>query len=144
MILPGWNVSEPIDLAWKLYDVIESFKSAPEDAKAFVSRVNKFSRALKELQKTINNDTALRSSSAQDLDLLRATLVDCQDVVKRCEAFSEQFQKLVQDGGGSIAGAQQATRWVWKDKKVARLNQEIDNQMVSISVTLMIKTLYAP
>ena len=140
MVLPGWNVSEPIDLAFKLYRVIESLKSAPEEAKAFVSKINKFSRSLRELQKTIENDVATRSS-AQDLDHLRETLEECQDCVKRCEEFGERFRNIAKDGAGSLRGAREATRFVWQDKKVTRLRKEIDDQMNGIGLSLMIKTL---
>lgn len=140
MVLPGWNVSEPIDLAFKLYKVIESLKSAPEEAKAFVSKINNFRRSLSELQKTIENDIATRSS-AQDLDHLRETIVECQDCVKRCEEFGERFGNITRDGAASLKGAREATLFVWQDKKVARLRNEIDGQMNSIGLSLMIKTL---
>ena len=140
MVLPGWNVSEPIELAFKLYKVIESLKSAPEEAKAFVSKINKFSRSLRELQKTIENDIATRSS-AQDLDHLRETLEECQDCVKRCEEFGERFGNITGDGAASLRGAREATLFVWQDKKAARLRKEIDDQMNSIGLSLMIKTL---
>lgn len=140
MILPGWNVSEPIDLAIKLYDVVEALKTAPEEAKSFTAKVNGFRRSLEELQGTLNNDIATRSS-AQDLDHLGATLVECQECVQRCEDFGQRFKGLVKDGRGGLSGASQATRWVWQDKKVARLRAEIDSQMGSIGLSLMIKTL---
>ena len=140
MILPGWNVSEPVDLALKLYEVIEALKSAPEEAKAFRSKIDNFRRSLTELQKAIQHDVSSRSS-AQDLDHLRETLIQCQDCVKRCEEFGRKFGKIAKDGAASLRGAREATRFVWQDKKVARLRQEIDGQMSSIGLTLMIQTL---
>ena len=140
MVLPGWNVSEPVELALKLYHVIESLRSAPEEAKAFVSKINNFSRSLRELQKTIQNDIANRSS-AQDLDHLRETLTECQDCVKRCEEFGEKFRHITRDGSGSLKSAKEATRFVWQDNKVARLRKEIDDQVNGIGLSLMIKTL---
>lgn len=136
MILPGWNVSEPIDLAIKLYDVVEALKNAPEGAKSFVYKVNSFRRSLEELQQTLKNDIAARSS-AQDLDHLHATLLECQQCVQRCEEFGRRFESLTGDGKGGLLRA----RWVWQDKKVARLRAEIDSQMGSIGMSLMIKTL---
>jgi SMC interacting uncharacterized protein involved in chromosome segregation len=140
MVLPGWNVSEPVELAFKLYHVIESLRSAPEEAKAFVTKINSFSRSLRELQKTIHNDIATRSS-AQDLDHLRETLEECQDCVKRCEEFGERFRHITRDGSGSLKSAKEATRFVWQDNKVARLRKEIDDQVTGIGLSLMIKTL---
>ena len=140
MVLPGWNVSEPIDLAIKLYEVVEALRSAPDSAKAFVSKINNFRSNLKELQRILESDTV--SHSADDLENLRATLHQCQACVQRCEEYSEKFGKLIKDGGGRMDGAGQATRWALQDKKVTRLREEIDSQMNGIGLTLAIKALY--
>lgn len=140
MVLPGWNISEPVDLAWKLYHVVESLKSAPEEAKAFVTKINAFTRSLNELQTTLNNDNTSHAS-AQDLDHLRLTLVECQVCVKRCEEFSQRFEQLTRDGARGVSGAGQAARWALQDKKVDGLRRGIDSQMNGIGLTLMIKTL---
>ena len=139
MVLPGWNVSEPIDLAYKLYEVLEALRSAPESAKAFVSKINAFSSNLSELQKILESETA--SHSAQDLEHLRATVLECQACVKRCVEYGEKFGKLTKDGRGKMDGAGQAARWTLQKEKVARLREEIDGQMNSIGLTLQIKTL---
>ena len=140
MVLPGWNVSEPIDLAYKLYEVVDALRSAPDSAKAFVTKINNFSANLKELQRILESDTA--THSPQDLEHLRATVLECQACVKRCEDYSEGFKKLTRDGRGKMDAAGQATRWALQEKKVARLREEIDAQMGSIGLTLQIKTLY--
>ncbi|KAF6231112.1 hypothetical protein HO173_010612 [Letharia columbiana] len=138
MVLPGWNISEPIDLAYKLYEVVESLRSAPESAKAFVSKINNFSGNLKELQRILEDDTTSRSS--QDLEHLRATIVECQACVKRCEEYSEGFGKLTKDGRGKMDGAGQAARWALQEKRAAKLREEIDGQIGNIGLTLAIKT----
>ena len=140
MVLPGWNVSEPLELAVKLLKVVEALKSAPEEAKAFRSKIDSFRRSLTELQKVIHHDVSSRSS-AQDLDHLRETLEQCQDCVKRCEEFGDKFGKIAKDGAASLRGAREATQFVWQEKKVAKLRQEIDSQMNGIGLTLMIQTL---
>jgi len=140
MVLPGWNVSEPIQLAIKLYDVIDALKDAPEDARAFVSKVNGFRRSLEELGQTLKSDFS-DLSSFQDLDHLHATLVECQGCVRRCQDFGDRFKSLTKDGGGSITRVGQAARYLWQDKKVARLRAEIDSQMNSIHLNLTIRTL---
>ena len=140
MVLPGWNVSEPIDLAYKLYKVVESLRSAPESAKAFVSKINNFSSNLEHLQRILEKDTA--SHSTKDFDHLRATVLECQACVKRCEEYSEGFGKLTKDGRKKLDAAGQAARWTLQEKRVARLREEIDTQMSSISLTLTIQSLY--
>lgn len=139
MVLPGWNVSEPIQLALKLYEVVEALKNAPEGAKAFISKVNRFSRSLEVLQQALKGDTESRYY-AQDLDHLQATLVECQDCVKRCEEFSKPFQDLTRDGKGGLTSAGQRVRLVWQEKKVAKLAEDVRDQIDSIGLSLQIRT----
>ena len=140
MVLPGWNVSEPVDLAFKLYGVVEALRSAPDNAKAFVSKINSFSGNLEELQIVLESNSA--SHSAQDLKHLRTIVVDCDACVKRCEEFSKDFGKLIKDGRGKMDGAGQAALWALQEKKkVARLNHEIDGHTASINLALTIRTL---
>ena len=140
MVLPGWNVSEPIDLAVKLYHVVEALRSAPDSAKAFVIKINNFSSNLKELQRILDSDTS--SPSPQDLEHLRALVLQCQSCVRRCEEYSEGFAKLTKDGGGKMDGAGQAARWTFQEKKAARLSKEIDDLVHAMSLTLTIRTLF--
>jgi len=140
MVLPGWNVSEPIQLAFKLGDVIKALKDAPDEAKAFLKKVNGFNRSLQSLQPVLKNH-AQSSFSTQDFDNLQATLVDCQECVARCEQFSKSFKDLTGDGKGAMASAGQRVRLVWQEKKVAKLAAEIDDQMLAIQFCLTIRTL---
>lgn len=136
MVLPGWNVSEPIELAFKLYEVVECLRSAPESAKAFVSKIDSFKGNLRELQKILESD--ITTQSAQDH--LRTTVLECQACVERCEEYCKGFGKLTKDGRGRMDGAGQAARWTVQEKKVARLREEIDGRINSIGLTLAIKT----
>ena len=140
MVLPGWNVSEPVQLALQLYAVVETLKSAPDDARAFVSKVASFRRNLEELQGIVNQDVA-NHSSAQDLDNLRQTLIECQDCVKRCEEFGERYQGLLAAGTKRLQGVKDAARWAWQDKKVVRYRTDIDSQMNNIHFSLSVKNL---
>lgn len=139
MVLPGWNVSEPIDLAVRLYEVVESLRSAPESAKAFVLKINQFRGNLNQLQGILEAETASRPS--EGLGHLRATVLECQAFVERCKEYSEGFAKLTKDGRGKMDGAGQAALWMLQEKKVARLKDEIDGHMYSIGLTIAIKTL---
>lgn len=139
MVLPGWNVSEPIELAFRLYDVVESLRSAPDSAKAFVSKINNFSANLEILQRILERATA--SHQTQDLAHLHTLVLDCKACVKRCEEYSNGFGKLTKDGGGKMDSAGQAARWTLQEKKVAGLRNEIDAQMNNIGLTLAIQNL---
>ena len=138
MVLPGWNVSEPIDLAHRLYQVVEALRSAPDSAKAFVSKINNFSASLRGLQKILESD----SPSNSDLEHLRATVEECQPCVQRCEEFSEGFGKLTTDGRGMMYSAGQAARWTLQESKVARLRKEIDDLMNGVVLALLVKNLW--
>ena len=91
MIPPGWNVTEPIELAVKLVQVIDALSTASQDSRAFASKIDNFRRSLSHLQKKMD-DAAI--SNADDYDHLRATLAECKVCVERCEDFSKDFAKL--------------------------------------------------
>ena len=142
MVLPGWNVSEPIDLAFKLYEVVESLRNAPESAKAFVSKIRSFGSNLDKLQKILEDDAARHPGQpTQDLEHLQSTILECKTCVKRCEEYSQKFKKLTSDGKGKMDGAGQAALWALQKQKVASLIEEIDGQMNSIGLTIAIQTL---
>ena len=142
MIPLGWNVTEPLSLASSLYRVAESLKAAPEDARAFTAQIEDFGRLLKQLQGVINESLAL--DPGEDHEDLRVTLTNCQSCVERCREFQESFQKLRNAKSTRVASAAQVALWVWNDRKIVRLKEEIDTQMKSIVLTLQIKTLYVP
>lgn len=141
MVLPGWNVSEPIDLAFKLYEVVKALRSAPESAKAFVSKIEDFSGNLEELQRILEREISLHP--ARDLEHLQATVLRCKACVKRCEEYSEGFRKLTRDGRGKMEGALQAARWTLQKEQVASLREEIEGKINGIGLTLQIKSLCA-
>ena len=138
MVLPGWNVSEPVQLTIKLYKVIEALKNAPGEAKAFISKLDDFRCSLEALQQTMEGDVETRFPS-QDLDHLRVTLSNCQGCVKRCEEFSKQFRTLTRDGNGPFTSAGPRLWLVWHEKKADKLAAEIDSQVNKITFSLLIK-----
>ena len=72
-----------------------------------------------------------------DQENLRSMLIACHDCVQRCQTFYDSFQRLRQDGN-----AGEAIKWVWKDKEMVKLRQEIDGQISNINLNLSIKHLY--
>ena len=140
MIPPGWNVTEPISLAASLCKVVDSLRAAPEDAKAFKAQIEKFSQSLGALQRVIDESLALGPD--KEHTHLRATLADCQLCVQRCQKFQESFQKLCNEGRTKLTDAGQLARWVWSDKQIGRLRHDIDSQMSSIGLSLLIQSLW--
>ena len=137
MIPPGWNVTEPLSLATSLYRVVESLKAAPEEAKAFTAQIENFSRSLKQLQRVI--DENLAPDPREDHEDLRATLANCQECVQRCQKFQESFQKLSNAESKRMANAGQVALWVWNDRKIVRLRQEIDSLMNTVNWAFLFK-----
>ena len=142
MIPPGWNVTEPLSLAASLYRVVESLKAAPEEAKAFTTQIENFSRSLKQLQRVI--DEELAPDPREDHEDLLAILANCQLCVERCQKFQESFQELSKAESARRANAGQVALWVWNNRNIVRLRHEIDSQMSNITFNLQIKNLYVP
>ena len=136
VVPPGWNVTEPIELAVKLCKIVESLRGAPESAKAFISQTNSFKGNLDELDRVLESELP----SQPDQVHLRATVRECRACIKRCEEYSESFPKLTKDGRATIDGAGQAARWTFQEKKWTRLLEEINTRMNSIGLALAIKT----
>ena len=132
----GYNVSEPIELVHKLYEIVESLRSAPESAKAFISKTKSFKDNLDELDRVLESELP----SQPDQVHLRATVQECRACVKRCEEYSESFPKLTKDGRGKIDAAAQAARWIFQEKKLTILVEEFNARMGSIGLALAIKT----
>ena len=137
MLPPGWNVTEPLSLVAILYRVVESLKAAPEDAKLFTAQIEEFGRLLRKLQRIVDESLAL--DPGEDHEDLRITLANCQLCVERCQKFQESFQKLSNADSTRMANAGQVALWVWNDRKIVRLRQEIDSQMKFINSTLLCK-----
>ena len=140
MIPPGWNVTEPLSLAACLYRVVESLNAAPEEAQVFTAQIEEFRRLLERLQRIVDERLAL--DSEEDHKDLRATLANCQSCVQRCQKFQESFQKLSNGESARMANAGQVALWVWNNRKIVRLRQEVDIQMKSISFNLLCEILY--
>ena len=136
MVLPGWNVSEPIHLAHKLYELVDSLRSAPESAKTFNSNTKSFKANLDELDRILESELPSQPGQTH----LRDTVRECRACIQRCEEYSDSFPKLTKDGRGKIDGAGQAARWTLQEKKVTRLREEIDARMSSIGLTIVIRT----
>lgn len=140
MFPPGWNVTEPVQLGVKLYRVVEALRSAPDSAKAFVTKISNFSGTLTELQRILDSENV--SHSTEDLERLRRLVTQCQACVQGCEKYGEGFEKLTKDGNGKMDSAGQAARWTLHEEKTARLREEINGQINDIGLALAVINLY--
>lgn len=139
VVPPGYNVTEPIGLAVRLYRVAEQLRSAPAEADLFVARIQSFSHALKKLQKILENGNA--ASSTDDLQALEMALNQSQKCVLRCENFSQRFFGLINGAGVERANVGQAAKWVWKQEEVSRLAAEMDRRIQDILLGIGLENL---
>ena len=138
MIPPGWNVTEPLHIAKKLYDYIQALRGASDEVKSFASKLRTFCIALEELEKCLAN---LTTASADDTKHLRDTLDGCWNCAMKCRDFIDQFKELNEPIQGKInAGGK--LNWVWKKDTAARLRLEINSQIDDINLLLGIASLY--
>ena len=140
VVPPGWNVTEPIGLAIRLYRVAEQLRGAPEEAGLFVARIKSFSSALKQLQNILEKGNAAASSS-DGLQELKTAVDESTVCVLRCENFSQRFFNLVNNAGVQRANIGQAARWVWKKEEVSRLAAEMDSHIQAILLGIGVQTM---
>ena len=145
MPAPGWNVTEPIALAYRLYRIAQQLHSAPEAAKDFKSKIEDFGSSLQELQEVLNDlgKAGHPTLSANSLDQLSKEVVESQSCIERCEEFISKFTSLTEEDGSTRAGGTGSAKWVWKKDRAAKLTAQIEGHITHIGFKLQIKSLYA-
>lgn len=126
MIPPGWNVTEPIGLAIKLYRIAEELRNAPEETNIFRKRLISFKNGLDTLQEILE-EGADSNLLLRHVDRLKSVVKESQDCVQRCEDF--------------VTSVRQATKWVWKKEQAGRLTAEIDSRLHDLSFGMQLVTL---
>lgn len=141
MVVPqGWNVTEPLGLAIRLYRITEQLKNAPVEAGLFIARIRTFSSALHQLQMVLESAHA-GTPSIDGLQALESIVVDSQRCVQRCENFVTRFFNLVNKSGVEIATIGEAANWVWKKEEGRGLAAEMDTHIQAILLRLGIENL---
>lgn len=138
VIPPGWNVTEPIALAVKLHHVVQSFRSASDEARSFVLKVETFRGNLNQLQKELENP-------AENVTRLQGILVHCQNIVDQCEAFEARFKELNRSNLTKLATGRLTTSWVWNKETAGtatKLRHEIDSLNHDIIASISIDSMY--
>jgi hypothetical protein len=128
VVPPGWNVTEPIHVAKRIYDFVQALRGASEDMKSFASKIHTFQLALEGLEECLKNSTP---EEFGDLRNLRHTLDGCRTCAEQCQTFIDQFRLTV---GGRMA-------WVWRQDRAVWLKQEVDSQLLGINSLLHIATM---
>ena len=139
VVPPGWNVTEPIGIAIKLYKIAEKLNHAPDSAKHFKSKIERLGAMLSSLEKAILRIRAA-PLPADGLAQLQKEVVGLQECIKQCEEFIATFPSLTGDGSKKSSAAAKA-RWVWDEKKGNELSAQIESHINYINLNLGIISL---
>ena len=143
VVPPGWNVTEPIGLAIKSYEIAEKLKHAPRSAKTFKSKIERLGRLLSLLQEVLVRigDGRAAPLPADNFAQLKEEVIALQERIQQCEEFIAKFVHLTGDGSKKSSAAAKA-RWVWDEKKGNEHAVQIESHILLINLNLNIDTLY--
>lgn len=102
MVLPGWNVTEPLHVALTFVSFVQKYRGAPQEIKTFASEVEVFRGALKAVERCFKNPDSIPE---EDLENLKAALDDFQLCANKCQAFIERFYDQLGTSPNEEAGA---------------------------------------
>src|SRR4051794_11753053 len=88
----GWNVTEPLHIAKKIYDFIQAFRDASDEVKAFTSHISMLCSTLELLKDCLENPAFALN---HDLTKYKATYDSFSNCVGKCQRFIKQFQRGV-------------------------------------------------
>lgn len=127
MVLPGWNVTEPLQVAKEFCVFVRKFRGAPAEIKVFASKLDGFSSVLKQLDKRLHHPDSV---PAEDYDGLKSAFIRCMHCAESCQNFINQFNQDVR----VPVSAGHKLKWVWKKDQALALEQSMNSQ---ISITTM-------
>lgn len=140
MVLPGWNVSEPIHVAAKFAVFVQKYRGAPQQIKSFARDVEVFRGALKVFERCFRNPESIPD---EDLDSIKAISDDFQRCANKCQAFIgrffDQFDTSAREdakaGGRLNAQIERATaqlnraaaqvNWIWTADEANELKDDM-------------------
>ncbi len=142
VVPPGWNVTEPIGIAIKVYEIVEKLKDAPKSAKYFKSKIEGLGRTLSLLQGVLLRigDGTAAPLPADNFAQLREEVIGLQECVEDCEVFIAPYVSLTSDGSRKPSAAAKA-RWVWDEKKGKEYSRQIESHIHFINLILNIDSL---
>ncbi len=139
VVPPGWNVTEPIGIAIKLYEIAEKLNQAPSRAKHFKSQIEDLAGSLSFLEKVLLSIGDGRLP-ANNFAQLRKEVIGLQECIQHCEKFIATFVPLTGDGSKKPSAAAKA-RWVWDEKKGNDYSAQIEKHIHRINLNLNINAL---
>jgi hypothetical protein len=130
MVLPGWNVTEPISAAVKFYKLVQKYRDAPQEIQDFASHVNGFRLVLEAF------DCCRTHPESLDRDVrerLRIVSESCRQYAENCKAFVDRFLFHYENAPHGIHAANRLL-WVWNKEKAINLGKQMQEQVNFINV----------
>lgn len=130
MVLPGWNVTEPISAAAKFCQLVQKYRDASQEIRDFASHVDAFRQALEIF------DCCLRDPECVDEVRwkLRSVSESCRQCAEHCKAFVDRFLTRYENATPNEIGAANKLLWVWNKEKAISLGEKIQRQLGLINV----------
>ena len=134
VVPPGWNVTEPIGVAIRLYQIADKLKDAPRSTKAFLSKIEGLGASLKVLEQVLQGlgHDGDAPHPAVNFIQLRKEVVALQECVKHCEEFIGSFIPLT---------ATARARWVLSQGKAKDYTRLIESHINGIQLNLSVNAL---
>ena len=131
MVLPGWNVTEPISAAVKFYQFVRKYRDAPEEIQDFALQVDAFRQVLEAF------DTCRRHPETVDIQVrqrLDSVSESCRHCAENCKAFIDRFFNRLENATSAEIGAGNKLLWVGNKEKAVNLGAKIREQLNLINV----------
>lgn len=129
MIPPGWNVTEPLQVAKEFVVFVREFRGAPQEIKVFASTLDGFSGALKQLDKRLRHPDLV---PAEEYDGLKSAFIDCMHCAESCQNFINQFNQDVR----VPVSAGHKLKWIWKKDQSLALERSMASKISIITMHL--------
>lgn len=148
MVLPGWNVSEPLHVAARFAVFVQKYRGAPEQIKSFASDVDVFCGALNVFERCFRNPESI---SGEDLDGIKAISDDFQRCANKCQAFIGRFfdqfgtsaKEDARAGGrlnAQIKRAAAQVNWIWSADEANALKHDMSRVVAIANLHLGVAT----
>lgn len=140
MVLPEWNVTEPLEIAAKIYTIVRAYRDADGQIQSFASQVSTFCTTLRALDECLKNPDA---TPLDDDDPLKLASEGSRRCAENCQSFVEDFLKqnnLPQPNAKAReeGGPGRRLQWMWRKDEAAALAAEMGRQISTITVHLNI------
>lgn len=141
MVLPGWNVSEPLSAAVKFAIFVRKYRDAPDEIQEFAAQLDAFRQVLEAF------DACRKHPESVDIQLrqrLNSVSESCRLCAENCKTFIDKFFNQYEKSTPAGIGAGNRLLWVWNKEKAISLGKKMGDQVTLISVHTNLAEWYRP